>query len=267
MFPRTSLNNHYSTGPYLASQGNPNLLPFKSDNIDFSLEWYYNEGSYASVGYFHKKVDNFIGTDTEMRVINGPNGPLTNPSANPRGDCPTGTVAMPDPNCVSQPGDPVITWEVTTPLNRSDTEVYGWEFNVQHMFGESGFGVIANYTLVDTDDEFDVYSRSNEYNVAGLSDSANLIGFYEKDAWQVRLAYNWRDEFILGATNGEPKFVAEYGQWDLSASYTFREVWNVYFEAINLTDEKTHRYGRWENQIYDYETYGPRYTLGLRARW
>ena len=37
MFPRTSLNNHYSTGPYLGSQGNPNLLPFESDNYDLSL--------------------------------------------------------------------------------------------------------------------------------------------------------------------------------------------------------------------------------------
>lgn len=267
MFPRTSLNNHYSTGPYLGSQGNPNLLPFKSDNFDLSLEWYYSEGSYASVGYFHKKVDNFIGTDVEQRIIESPNGPLTNPSANPRGDCPSGTVAVPNPDCVSQPGDPVITWDITTPLNRSDTAVYGWEFNIQHMFGESGFGAIFNYTIVDTDDKFDVYSSDNEYNVAGLSDSANLVAFYEKGDWAARIAYNWRDKFILGSTNGEPKFVAEYGQLDLSASWTFNDWGNLYVEAINLTDEKTHRYGRWVNQIYDYESYGPRYTIGLRGRW
>lgn len=269
MFPRTSLNNHYSTGPYLGSQGNPNLLPFESDNYDLSLEWYYDEdgGSYASVGYFHKTVDNFIGTDVEMRIVESPEGPLTNPSVNPRGDCPTGSVAQPDPNCLSQPGDPVITWEITTPVNRADTSVYGWEFNLQHMFGESGFGVIANYTIVDTDDKFDVYSRQNEYNVAGLSDSANLVGFYEKDAWAIRLAYNWRDKFLLGSTNGEPKFVADYGQLDLSASWIFSDWGSLYVEAINLTDEKTHRYGRWINQIYDYETYGPRYTIGVRAKW
>ena len=43
------------------SQGNPALKPLESKNIDLSLEWYYAEGSYVSVGYFHKDIDNYVG--------------------------------------------------------------------------------------------------------------------------------------------------------------------------------------------------------------
>ena len=50
------------------SQGNPALKPLESTNFDLSLEWYYAEGSYASVGYFRKDIDNYIGVTHDRRV-------------------------------------------------------------------------------------------------------------------------------------------------------------------------------------------------------
>lgn len=266
MYPGTNLTNHLSTGPFKAGQGNPGLLPYTSDNLDLSLEWYYDEGSYLSGGYFRKNVDNFIAVGQEERVIVGPNGPLTNPAAAARPGCPGGSDASPNPDCVSQPGDPVITWEVNTPQNLNNSTVDGWEFNVQHMFGESGFGVIANYTMVDSKDKYDVYSLENDLALQGLSDSANLVGFYENHGFQARIAYNWRDKFLL-ASGVEPTFTAAYSQVDLSASYDINENFNVFVEGLNVTDEATHRYGRWKNQIRDYEEYGPRYNIGVRAKF
>jgi TonB-dependent receptor len=43
-----------------ASVGNPGLLPHESENFDLSLEWYYDDASYISVGYFDKSVENFV---------------------------------------------------------------------------------------------------------------------------------------------------------------------------------------------------------------
>ena len=40
------------------SSGNTSLLPYESTNFDLSLEYYYAEGSYASIGYFRKDVEN-----------------------------------------------------------------------------------------------------------------------------------------------------------------------------------------------------------------
>lgn len=266
MFPATSLNNHFSGGPFRASQGNPSLLPYESNNIDLSLEWYYAEGSYVSAGYYTKDVDNYIGLGEENRIIEGPNGPLTDPSATPRGSCPEGSVASPNPDCVSQASDPAITWEVTTPVNQGDTTVDGWELNIQHMFGESGFGAIANYTTVDSSDKFNIHSLDNDFAVTGLSDSANLVAFYEKDNFSIRIAYNWRDDFLLkGGT--APVFTEAYSQIDLSANYDINDSVSVFIDGINITDESTRRHGRFTNQIVDYEEYGARYNIGVRAKF
>lgn len=266
MYPGTDMHTHLSGGPFKANQGNPDLLPFESENFDFSVEWYYSEGSYLSGGFFRKKVDNFIALGETQRAINSPQGVLTDPSANPRAGCPAGSVADPVPACTSQPSDPAITWQIAEPQNLNDSLVDGWEFNIQHMFAETGFGVIANYTMVNSEDRYDVYSLENDLALQGLSDTANLIGFYENDDFQIRVTYNWRDKFLL--TSGvEPTFTAAYSQIDLNASYNINESVSVFVEGINLTDEATHRYGRWENQLVDYQQFGQRYNLGIRAKF
>lgn len=266
MFPATSLNNHLATGPFRASQGNPNLLPYEADNFDLSVEYYYDEGSYVSVGHFRKQVDNFIAVGEEERAIDGPDGPLTNPAAANRAGCPGGAADNPVPACVSQPGDPVIEWIVSTPLNLDETRVYGWEFNIQHLFGDTGFGAIANYTKVDSSDTYDVHSLENDFALPGLSDSANLVAFYEQDNYQIRIAYNWRDDFLLQG-GIEPLFTEAYSQIDLSASYDINESLSIFIEGINVTDETTRRHQRFSNQIRDYEEYGPRYNLGIRGKF
>ncbi|HEU5134256.1 MAG TPA: TonB-dependent receptor [Steroidobacteraceae bacterium] len=53
------------------NQGNPALVPLESSNIDVSVEWYYGEASYVSLGYFDKDVENFIGTETSSRNLFG----------------------------------------------------------------------------------------------------------------------------------------------------------------------------------------------------
>ena len=45
-------------------RGNPQLLPMESTNLDLSLEWYYDEGSYLSAGLWTKDVENFIVSNT-----------------------------------------------------------------------------------------------------------------------------------------------------------------------------------------------------------
>jgi len=45
-----------------ATRGNPGLAPLESTNMDFSLEWYYGDSDYASIGFFTKSVNNFVGT-------------------------------------------------------------------------------------------------------------------------------------------------------------------------------------------------------------
>jgi TonB-dependent receptor len=50
---------------------NPNLLPLESQNFDVSVEWYYGDDSYVSVGFFDKTVKNFLGTGVFTRPLFG----------------------------------------------------------------------------------------------------------------------------------------------------------------------------------------------------
>lgn len=49
----------------------PSLLPLESENFDLSVEWYYGDTSYVSVGYFDKTVRNFLGTGVFERPLFG----------------------------------------------------------------------------------------------------------------------------------------------------------------------------------------------------
>jgi len=262
--PITTVSD-YRPGTATASSGNPGLNPYISDNFDLSYEWYYDEGSYLSAAFFYKQIDDYIVTDVENDVILDVNG---DPLLNPEGRyVPVSLPTIPVP-VTSQSGDPVANFEVTRLLNSEEREVRGLELNIQHLF-ENGFGLQANLTLVDSDAEFDSANLGDQAILIGLSDSANLVGFYETDKFSIRLAANWRDEFLfatsqLRATN-EPVYTEEYLQWDLSSSYNIDENYTVSFEVLNILGEDIKQHGRFEEQFLYENTQSARYTVGIRA--
>lgn len=266
MFPATNFLNSRPGGPFIVSQGNPGLLPYTSNNIDFSVEWYYQPSSYVSVGVFKKWVDNFIGAVTNKGPVLNANGePLRDPSVNPRPGCPDSS-ATPNPACLSAPGDPIVTWDINTVGNLKSASVQGLEATVQHVFGDTGFGVMLNGTIVDGNIDLDPFNFSQILALTGLSNSYNLVGFYEKNGLQARLAYNWRDKFLL-SLGAEPVNTAAYGQLDASVSYDITDNFTVFAEGLNLLNATTRRYGRFEEQLLDAEQYGVRYAFGVRAKF
>ena len=171
---------------------------------------------------------------------------------------------------VRQPTDPIANFRITAPANQRSASLDGWEFNLQHMFGESGYGVSANYTIVDSGLTYDNPVLGEQFALEGLSDSANLVGFYEKGPWQMRLAYNWRDKFLAGRFDGagpNPGYVEAYGQVDMNVSYSYTENLVFSFEGINLTDETQRVHGRNERQVLYATQGGPRYMLGVRYKF
>ena len=71
----------YLGGIANATSGNPGLLPLVSDNFDVSLEWYFARSSYLSVGFFDKRVKNFVGTGQDTQQLFG----LRDPSSGAAG--------------------------------------------------------------------------------------------------------------------------------------------------------------------------------------
>ena len=276
------------------SSGNPALEPLVSDNFDLSFEWYYGEASYFSVGYFRKDLENYIGT-TSITDVGGSDGEtpfnLHTPVGGAYWNAALGSgCTVSDVVCIrnyifanfngqpgvdaangiitGQPGDPLANFRINVPANTGSSSLDGWEINVQHMFGQSGFGLSANYTIVDSPDlNYDNNSTVDQFALLGLSDSANFVGFYEKNGWSVRAAYNWRDEFLSGRFDSErpnPNYTEAYGQFDLSVGYQVNDQFSVQFEAINVTDETQRIHGRNDRQLLYATQNGPRYMLGFR---
>jgi len=103
--------------------------------------------------------------------------------------------------------------------------------------------------------------------MTGLSDTANFVGFYDKDAWQIRVAYNWRDSFLESRTVGsgnEPEYVEDYAQIDVSIGYEINDNLSVTLEGINVTGENYRTHGRTKAQLLSLEDLGARYQAGLR---
>lgn len=86
----------------------------------------------------------------------------------------------------------------------------------------------------------------------------------------MRLAYNWRDDFLQGLNDGQgsnPVYVEDYGQLDANISYDYNENLTLFVEGINLTDEYTRSYGRHKLMVKNIQQMGPRYNIGLRYKF
>jgi len=285
-----SLSGSPKPGSRSGGQGNTNLQPFESTNLDLSLEYYYAPASYAAIGYFHKSVDNFISnTITDITIdglhdiLNGPRYQQAVADIVARGEQATDSAIYNqllanghgNANGEIEPtsADPLIVWSISQPQNSDTKKVQGIEAAWQHVLGETGFGFGINGTWVDGDVEFDVDSLTQQSPLVGLSNSANLQLFYEQFGWSVKLTYAWRDSYLLGVGQGQgssdapPQFAKSYAQWDLSVNKDVTENFTVFFEGINLTNETEQGYGRYEEQFLFARQYGPRYTLGARYRF
>ena len=53
------------------TQNDANLKPLVSDNFDLSAEWYFKPDSYVSIGFFDKRVHNFIGNTVVKQSLFG----------------------------------------------------------------------------------------------------------------------------------------------------------------------------------------------------
>ena len=296
-----------------ATSNNPALVPLESNNLDMSLEWYFSDTGYVSAGVFEKRVSNFTGNEVVESTLFGIKDPTAGPDveaarlylqthgAQCGGTCAiddtslfTATVMLQNPSTgglaafdgstpqanameafdvIATAANPDYVYNVSKPINNKEAKIHGWEMGGQYFFGDSGFGVLANYTIVRGDVEFDntLSPTENQFALLGLSDSANAVLMFEKFGLSARLAYNWRDEFLaqtnVGGGNRNPIYVEAYDQIDLSVGYDFTDSLAVSFEAINLTGEDIRWHARSVKQVYRLEDQSPRYALGARYKF
>lgn len=261
------------------SSTNPYLDPMTSDQLDLSLEWYYSDASNASLAIFTKDIDGYQATET-VRETYGADG--------------------------YEPYEYIVE----RPVSTGTADIDGVEISINHFFDNlpspfDGLGIQANYTYIDsaTDVQADadpVDTDGSSYGTMpyrGLSEhSYNLVGIYEKGPFSLRLAYNWRSEYLLavGANGfndniplsadgyvrpwGEgtetswrlPVYNGDTGYLDASASYDITDNITISLQANNLSNTVTKNVVE-QNAVGDfngaYHASGTRYALSLRANF
>jgi iron complex outermembrane receptor protein len=192
--------------------GAPNLDPFKADQVDLSAEYYFGQQALLSVGLFYKDVSTFIIQQQSPETYGG------------------------------------VNYLINRKVNGEGAEVKGVEALLQLPFyflpgAWDGFGVIASYSYIDSSTPIkDIAGRT--LSLPGLSrNNANLVGYYEKGPVSVRVAYNWRDDYVLGLSAAATGiYNSPYTDLSATVRYDFSPNLTAGLEANNLLDEKQRTY-------------------------
>lgn len=230
------------------SQGNPNMNPWRADNLDLSWEWYFDELSLVSVGLYYLDIESFIGTSASKLY------------------------GVPDLDGVVR-NDGI---DLTSKTNVAGGSIQGFEVSYQQAYDFlpgllSGLGSTINYTYSEsTGGDKDFYGNTMPMQ-DNSEDQVNLVLWYQLDAWQARVAYNYRSERYLGKpwNDGHPMawWSAPTNYVDASISYDINDNFTVYLQGQNITEEFESTYMQWEDVMVSQNVYEARYTLGVRAKF
>lgn len=215
-----------------ADGGNPNLEPIEATNFDLSFEWYFGDDGQFTVSSFHKDIKNIIvyGTTNEgSGTFDGYN----------------------------------IPFDFGGNVNLNDGTVTGVEFAYQQFYTElpgllGNLGLQANFTIIESEatplpefedadgdgvpDNFLTVYRYGIDELLGLSDlSGNLVGIYQDDRFEARLAYNWRSDYFSSYRDfvtGNPIIQEEIGFLDASFKWDVTDQVQLSILGANLLDTK-----------------------------
>ena len=212
--------------------GNPNLEPIEATNFDLSFEWYFGDDGQFTVSAFHKELENIIvfgDTNEGSATFDGYTIPVT----------------------------------FSGNSNLNDGELQGIEIAYQQFYTDlpglfGNLGLQANVTLIDSSstplpefedadgdgvpDNFLTVYRFGIDELLGLSDiSGNLIGIYQDENFEARLAYNWRSDYFSSYRDfvtGNPIIQEEIGFLDASFKWDITDNIQIGVLGANLLDTK-----------------------------
>lgn len=192
--------------------GAPNLDPFKATQADFSAEYYFGKEGLVSAGLFYKDVSTFIVQQQSAESYGG------------------------------------VNYLINRKVNGGGAKVKGVELLAQLPFyflpsPLDGFGIVATYSYISSSTPTkDVAGRTLPF--PGLSkNNVNFIGYYEKGPLSVRVAYNWRDDYLLALSAAATGiYNSPYSDLSTTIRYDVNKHFSLGFEASNLLDEKQRTY-------------------------
>lgn len=267
---RLSLNDQ---GARQGSVTNPNLKPFKSENLDLGVEYYMSRDSYVAVGAFTKEITSRPGSLTEtfslaqLDQMYGRNGAVI------------GLTTAQQESVNASGGRDKHLVEVRSPYNiDTPLKVRGVELTWQQaldMLPVKGFGFTSNFTFSRQKDK-----TPGAPPVAGVPPrTSNLTLYYERDGVNFRVSRQYQSTTVVNTNTGLIVPGGAYGyttarqQVDLSAGVSLKRLLNLSYDTDltlsiwNLNNAVTQTYTQFSNAISDESQPGRSFTLSLRTKF
>ncbi|HEY0622489.1 TonB-dependent receptor [Sphingomonas sp.] len=231
-------------------RGNPDLDPWRSSNVEASLELYTGRSSMLAAGAFYLSVDSFIVNTTILRGdIPDNDGVVRNP-------------ALPVNTITQGAGGTLKGLEFSARQALVDYGVDGWL---------GGFGIDANYTLslgdaggVDLAGNKQPFQDNSKHQV-------NAALWYEYGPFSARIAYNYRSKRLetqnWSGIAGLSVYQRPTNYFDASIAFDVTDNFTIYGQASNLTGEHERYYLTWEDQVGWDQIYERRFVAGVRAKF
>jgi len=213
------------------SGSNPDLKPVRSNNFDAAVEWYYQPRAMLSAGLFYMDLRSYVSLGQVKRQY----------------------ITFDKDHVAGYLADYVLS----VPVNSSG-KIKGVELAVEQPFGN--FGVSANYTYADAKE------KGGGAIVGASRDTYNLVGYYEDDKFNARLAYNFRSHFYSGLDRSTAFNQADTSSLAASLGFKFSDKLSISLDAMNLNNPKLKYYALNEDQPRSIYQNGRQYYLTLRAK-
>jgi len=236
--------------------GNPDLLPFKGENKNLTVEWYPTEDLMFSIAGYRNKIVTGAPITANMPAATLFEG---SDAVDPVTGQPLSELDFTYPSFVNGPSGTQLGMEYTAKVALT---FLPWIF--RHT------GVDLNYSELDFED----FATSQDLMTGGYNPPEkqrtyfkNFTLWYDDSRFSARLSYQGQSEyfdFISSCSNAINNYPTAFGQCpgqtirtpynpggtnfrdatdfiDLKLSYQFDEHWNVYVSGRNVTRELTYR--------------------------
>jgi TonB-dependent receptor len=271
-FAEDDLKDFTVVGPEnTIDMGNPVLEPMFSINFDASLGWYPNDDLTILAAFFYKDIKDFI-VDVRGKTSSAQNLPVSLPLD----QIPYYTFS-PD----TEYGD------VNFYDNGDKASVWGLELSYSQYF-EYGVFIQSNATLLDSEADMGQDLRADTIKMPNMAaTTVNFVLGWENDIASARVITNYASEILdqVGSctsadidsdAGGIPIDCETWNDVyykpalniDVKATYNVTDDVSLYFDAINVTGERTNRYMEGNqysggNIMYWHEDFGPSVQVGV----
>ena len=230
------------------SGGNPEATPERTRGVDLYWEFYPEAGGFVSVGAYYKDVRDVLFGST--RVFGS--------------------------DVLNLNGVDRSQYVFSTTLNGGTGYIYGAEAALAMQIDDltpdagffGGFGIQTNVTWNKSEA---TTPDGRKVQFPGTSTWTTNIGpYYEKYGFSARVSYQLRTPWIdaiAGPDIGGDIFWARDDELDVSVRYAITKNFEVYGDFSNLLNGPGRRYAGIDARTIERETFGRRYTGGVRLTY